>query len=86
MSRSIDEILDEREGQHGDFAYGAITAQTLKTVVRQNNKWVEMRPVHQEAIDNILQKISRLINGDCNHIDSWDDIQGYAELVKRYIK
>jgi hypothetical protein len=29
----------------------------------------------------IAHKIGRIINGDPDYIDSWDDIAGYAKLV-----
>ena len=34
-----------------------------------------------EALDMICHKIARIINGDPNHLDSWQDIAGYARLV-----
>lgn len=34
-----------------------------------------------EALDIITQKIGRIINGDANYADSWQDIAGYAQLV-----
>ena len=35
----------------------------------------------QEALDMIAHKIGRIINGDPDYADSWDDIAGYAKLV-----
>ena len=29
----------------------------------------------------IMHKISRILNGDPNYVESWRDISGYAELV-----
>jgi hypothetical protein len=29
----------------------------------------------------IAHKIGRILNGDPDYIDSWDDIAGYAKLV-----
>lgn len=34
-----------------------------------------------EALDMIAHKIARIINGDPDYADSWDDIAGYAKLV-----
>ena len=34
-----------------------------------------------EALDMIMTKIARVINGDADHVDTWNDIAGYAKLV-----
>ena len=34
-----------------------------------------------EALDMIVHKIARIVNGDPNYSDSWVDIAGYAKLV-----
>jgi hypothetical protein len=33
----------------------------------------------------ILGKVSRLLSGDSDHIDNYDDIAGYAILIKNEI-
>ena len=35
----------------------------------------------QEALEMILHKIARIVNGDPDYADSWVDIAGYAKLV-----
>jgi len=39
-----------------------------------------------EALDMIAHKIARILNGDPNYADSWDDIAGYAKLVGDRLK
>jgi len=34
-----------------------------------------------EALEMIATKLSRIVNGNPNKIDNWDDIAGYATLV-----
>ncbi len=34
-----------------------------------------------EALEMIMHKIGRIINGDADYDDSWRDIAGYAMLV-----
>lgn len=43
-------------------------------------------PIHKEALDMIVHKIGRILNGNPNYIDSFRDIAGYAELVVNYLK
>lgn len=40
----------------------------------------------KEALEMIVHKIARILNGDPNHKDSWQDIVGYAELVNKGLK
>lgn len=34
----------------------------------------------------ICHKMARIINGDPNYRDSWDDVAGYATLVAKRLK
>ena len=40
-----------------------------------------MPTVHREALEMIVHKIARIVNGDPNYIDNWIDICGYSKLV-----
>ena len=39
----------------------------------------------REAVDMILHKLARVLNGDPNYADNWHDIQCYAKLVEQRI-
>jgi hypothetical protein len=85
---SIDGTLRERGNRYGPFTGHAFVTQSLKGVIR-NHLFVfskELSPSQQEAIDMILHKIGRIVNGDPNHIDSWHDIAGYATLVEKELQ
>jgi len=76
---TVQEILKERYATHGDFREGAKISQHLKNVVAANGNHLS-RP-HKEALDMIMHKIARLLNGDTMHVDVWQDIIGYATLA-----
>jgi hypothetical protein len=76
----IDAILTERGSQYGSFVSHAEITQQLKSVVETYNKG-NLGADMQEALDMICHKMGRIINGNPAHIDSWDDIAGYAKLV-----
>lgn len=85
--------LAERKKQHGDFTDHAACAQDFKKVfrahVRRNNKDDGMRglsDVQIEAAEMILHKLARIVAGDPNHKDHWDDIAGYATITSERIK
>jgi len=75
-------VLDDRGLQYGDFRVQAFIAQRLKDVAHDTPGWGVMEDMHREAIDMILHKMSRLLNGNPNHIDGWVDIEGYARCVR----
>jgi len=77
----IEDTLKERGESYGEFTNNAKIAQELKDSVRGGVSWFEMAPDMKEAVHMILSKISRMVSGDPFHIDSWEDIQGYAKLV-----
>ena len=77
----INQILEERETTHGDFEMKAIFIQEIMENISGLYDWKNMSADQKEAIHMILVKLSRILYGDANHIDHWDDIAGYATLV-----
>lgn len=77
----ITDILTERGKEYGLFISQAGLSQELKTVMRDHRGWGALGTDMHEALELIAMKISRILNGNPNHIDSWDDIAGYARLV-----
>ena len=78
---NVDQILQERGHRYGSFEANAATAQALKKVLHMNDSWFHLHYDQREALDMICHKIARIVNGDPNYVDSWDDIAGYATLV-----
>lgn len=77
----VRQILQAREARHGSFETHAELAQWLKHVVREAGRNKHLEATHAEALDMILHKIARIMNGDPNYRDHWLDIAGYATLV-----
>jgi transposase len=79
----VDAVLAERGARYGSFIGQARIAQQLKNVAHtfaaQQGKTFDVDQA--EAIDMILSKMGRILNGDPNYADSWIDIAGYAKLV-----
>ena len=85
-SDGIDAILKERGSRYGSFLRHANVTQEIKYSIRLGENWSHMRNDQKEALEMIAHKIGRIVNGDQNHRDSWDDIAGYATLVSRNIE
>ena len=79
----VDAVLDSRAQDYGRFIEGAEIMQMLKRLVHnhidQRNKQLAFD--QREALDMIIHKIGRIINGNPDKVDNWVDIAGYAKLV-----
>jgi hypothetical protein len=80
---TVDAILDSRAKDYGAFADNARLAQALKRAMADHAD--EMGSLFAdeqwEALEMIASKMSRIVNGNPDKIDNWDDIAGYAKLV-----
>ena len=81
----VEELLTKRNATHGDFADNARVSQSLKYIVYFNAEQ-KLSSVQREALDMIFLKISRIVTGDPNFKDHWDDIAGYATLAAKDCK
>lgn len=84
----VDNILNERHETYGYFINQATISQEFKKILfhylTARNK--DLAPDQTEALEMILHKMARIVNGDENHLDSWHDISGYATLVASRLK
>jgi hypothetical protein len=74
----IDNLLDERQTTHGEFAETAMIAQAIKTALRAGPNWSMMTAAQRETLEGIATKQARIVCGDANFQDHWDDIAGWA--------
>jgi ubiquitin C-terminal hydrolase len=79
-------ILEEREVTHGDFEMKSIWIQEIMENLVGLYSYQEMEADKKEAIHMILVKLSRILYGNHDHKDHWDDIAGYAQLVSERLK
>lgn len=75
-------LLEERGKTHGDYTIMATRIQELKSVMRRGTNWGEMSTTKLESLELIATKIGRIIEGDSDCVDHWDDIIGYAKLAR----
>ena len=82
-AQEVDAILNQRASTYGNFLDHARITQDLKGVAQrvaaEQNK--TFAADQTEAISMIFSKIARILNGNPDHVDSWVDIAGYAQLV-----
>ena len=78
-------ILSKRKNTHGSFIFGANIEQNIKNILRFGTNWHTLEPFKKITLDIIALKISRILEGDSNFLDHWDDIIGYVERTKECI-
>jgi len=83
---NTDDILKQRGKEYGPFISNAETTQDMYQAALNGDNAIMLKSIHKEAIHMICHKISRIVNGNCNNSDSWDDIAGYAKLVANHLK
>lgn len=80
---SVTTILNERGVIYGAFRDNARLAQALKRAMAEQAQDLgkTFADDQWEALEMISTKISRIVTGDPESVDQWDDIAGYATLV-----
>lgn len=82
----IQNTLNERGSRYGTLKGNGTISQRFKKIARGSVRWDELSEDKQEAIDNIVQKMARILSGDPEYIDNWLDIEGYARLVREELE
>lgn len=89
----VSEITAKRGAVYGPFLHNAIVAQKLKAALRaipdpdnEGLRWENLPADVREALDLIVLKMSRIVTGDGEYLDNWDDIGGYAKIVADRIR
>ena len=79
----IEKVLEERQATYGDYRDQFQVGYELKKIVREHGR--HLHPVFIEAIEMVLTKISRILNGDEYYRDSYVDIIGYTKLMLDFV-
>lgn len=78
--RGVEGLVAERGRTHGDWARQSATAQAIKRALWRSELCLSQG--QREALDLIAAKLARIVCGDPDDPDHWDDIAGYALLAK----
>jgi hypothetical protein len=82
----IAQTLSERRQTHGDFKDHASLTQSTKLMWQNMHGWRALSLSQRETLDMIAHKVGRILAGNPNHKDHWDDIAGYALLISKQIE
>lgn len=81
MQMPINVNLSSKERMHGVYKETSAMSQSIKDVFRSGKNWSNLNDAQRESLENIAIKLSRLLTGNAQHRDHWDDIAGYATLA-----
>ena len=79
------ELLQERGKTHGKYSEHAGITQATKDLWRNHPGWQRLTPSMRESLEMNAHKVGRILAGDPNFADHWDDIAGYSKLVAKQI-
>jgi len=82
-SVSVDKTLDARAEMYGKFKDGATLMQSIKRELSAHaaKHGKTFADDQWEALEMIVHKMGRIVNGDPDVTDHWLDIAGYATLI-----
>lgn len=82
-----DAILEQRGKVYGKFIdQASITIALIDVLHGYGAGWTRLDVDMQEALYMIAIKIARILNGDPHYADNWQDIEGYAALVRKRLE
>jgi hypothetical protein len=76
-------LLTERGHEYGPFRDGAALMQGMKRLMADHARAHDktFSDDQWEALEMIVHKMARIVNGNPDKVDHWKDIAGYAMLV-----
>ena len=78
----INATLAQRNATHGDYREQAAFAQQFKRMMRAGRNWERLDFHQAQSLEEIANKVPRILCGNYNDGEHWHDIGGYARLVE----
>lgn len=78
----VTNTLTARKSTYGDYSNNARVTQAIMDALMTGENAQALNAMHKEGLHMIAHKMSRIVNGDPDHADSWHDIAGYAKCVE----
>ena len=78
---AVDKIIKARAKTHGNFQSVADVAQHIQDAMRRGPNWNLLSSAQRIALAEDAVKTARILCGDPNFVDHWNDKAGYAQLI-----
>lgn len=82
----VRDILKVRGTTHGDYSDHSRITQNIKSVMHDSPNWNKLSADQTETLEMVAHKIGRILAGNPDFRDHWDDIAGYATLSADRVK
>lgn len=79
-----EQIIESRQSTHGSFIDNARISQTLLRVAETGKNYDSLTDVQREALHMTFHKIARLLSGNCDEDDHWNDGGNYLHLSVKF--
>lgn len=83
---TVAEIIDNRQGTHGEFNENATATWEIMRIMMAQRNWPILSDPQRHALYMDAHKMARIVCGNPNEPDHWDDIAGYATLVAQRLR
>lgn len=80
------ELLAERQKTHGEYGEHARCTQEILRVLQAERGYPTLTDMQKESLHMIAHKMGRIVTGNPNIEDHWDDIAGYAVLISQRLR
>jgi hypothetical protein len=82
-AQDVNSILNVRAENYGKFKDGAALMQSIKRAMSEHaaRHGKTFADDQWEALEMIVHKMARIVNGNPDVVDHWVDIAGYATLI-----
>lgn len=78
-----EDLLEVRKSTHGEYSEHARCTQRIMRALMAERNWPNLTNIQLESLHMFAHKMGRIVTGDPNVHDHWDDIAGYAVLVSQ---
>jgi hypothetical protein len=83
---SVDKILAERPAKHGEFEENSRATWAIMRALQAERNWPTLNDSMKHSLYMVAHKMARILAGDPQEPDHWDDIAGYAEMVAERLR
>lgn len=80
------DTIKERESVYGPFGVHAKAEQEMKMSMMSQPGWHALNDIQKSAMEMIVHKMARVLNGSADYDDNWHDIAGYSTLAENDCK
>lgn len=80
---NTDDLLNERQKTHGEYADHAYATQQTLRLWSSFGNWNILSDCQKETLHMIAHKVGRILTGNPDINDHWDDIAGYSRLISQ---